>query len=959
MRAAVVCAVLALVAVAPCLAAQSDVENNYDVVIHHVDVSRFPNLSVWFSAIEGRKALTDLQPSEVSVAESGQEIEDFDLRPAGAETEMAFILLLDTSESMEGGRMRDAKEALLSFINELRPPNKAAVLVFDESIRVVSDFSGDKETLKGAVGKIGAGKKKTRLYDAVHDAVERCAAFPSLRATVVVFTDGDDTASTYDENQCVEHAKRMGVPLYTVCATKDKSLNQSLERMAKDTGGRHLAARKYEELPQLYGDIAALLQGQYMIVYRAVNLASFEQERRLSLGVARGGHTARAVSLFKVDPDALARHIRELYEKGLDLFGKRKYEAALALFNEVLDLDPTHKEAADHAGRCREKLEEMARRYDEAKDLFDAKEYEAALEIFLELKSLDEDYKDVTAKAEETREQIRKADEAHSKVVTAQELYNSEELESAARLCEDALQLCPGSAEATSLRDMVQKDADLKASLERSEDEAAAALGARDYDRCLAVCETILAAEKGNPRGRKFIGDCHERAARLAASANEANGRIKSGLDALQVALDQEDSETVLEKGVLLGDLLAEDDERVARVVEAVSKAGAWRARSIEATDRLRGSTFPGLLEVKEPKPIGKFAVDNFDKDRRYYGGKDTNYEYTFRLLIEGPDHSSVSRLDYGDFTVTLDGKELPRFDLLPELGSGPGISLVVVLDTSGSIPEDKRDAVVGAAREAVNRTIDRYDEVALVTFDEGKPIRAVRGKAQCLDLLDDLRWGGPSPLLDAVSVALLLAARGQGIPVVLVLSDGQENASRVEVSGFAAQLNEKAIPIYVLPVGQEPNEPIEAALAAKSAGKLVGGFERPQITAFMQDVAKALETRYAIRVTAPPERSMKSRALDITLDYAGSRAELPAPVTILYKDTHPDERDPWERALRTASFLALCLGGGAFLAVLALMAIGAGRAIAFRRAAYVLAVGAAVGLLCGVIAHYFGGVGL
>src|SRR5260370_28854429 len=105
---------------------------------------------------------------------------------------ITVVVMLDTSGSMTGtiGLLRQAAE---QFLIRLFPGDKAKVGAFNDKIQVSSSFSSDRDDLVSDVKNLDYGNG-TRLYDALLLSLDELKGIEGRRV-VLVFTDGDDTAS--------------------------------------------------------------------------------------------------------------------------------------------------------------------------------------------------------------------------------------------------------------------------------------------------------------------------------------------------------------------------------------------------------------------------------------------------------------------------------------------------------------------------------------------------------------------------------------------------------------------------------------------------------------------------------------------------------------------------------------------------------------------------------------------
>lgn len=138
--------------------------------------------------------------------------EEFNVSEDGAEQKVSFfatvsepfhvVLLIDTSASTTAEKMRQVQEAAVTFVNNLQTDDRVKVVSFDDQLRVLCDFTGDRAALASAIRATRPGKG-TRLYDAF-DLAYRSLRRVKGRKAVVMLTDGVDwhsDARTYDDNR--------------------------------------------------------------------------------------------------------------------------------------------------------------------------------------------------------------------------------------------------------------------------------------------------------------------------------------------------------------------------------------------------------------------------------------------------------------------------------------------------------------------------------------------------------------------------------------------------------------------------------------------------------------------------------------------------------------------------------------------------------------------------------------
>ena len=107
-------------------------------------------------------------------------------------------IVLDTSGSMDGDKMRAAKAALDRFLVQLLDPDDEVFLYrFDNSAQLVEDWTRDKRRISESLFRIQP-RGGTALYDAVADAVHLAQQGRNKKKAVLIISDGNDTSSRTD-----------------------------------------------------------------------------------------------------------------------------------------------------------------------------------------------------------------------------------------------------------------------------------------------------------------------------------------------------------------------------------------------------------------------------------------------------------------------------------------------------------------------------------------------------------------------------------------------------------------------------------------------------------------------------------------------------------------------------------------------------------------------------------------
>lgn len=150
------------------------------------------NVNATVTDADGR-FVRGLRQEDFRIYQDGQlqEITHF----ANERVAVSLGILLDTSSSMDDGKMATAREALNRFLLELLGPEDEVFLYrFDSSPELVHGWTTDKRKVSEALERIvPAGS--TAMFDALAEAVPLVQAGRHQKKALVLISDGNDTIS--------------------------------------------------------------------------------------------------------------------------------------------------------------------------------------------------------------------------------------------------------------------------------------------------------------------------------------------------------------------------------------------------------------------------------------------------------------------------------------------------------------------------------------------------------------------------------------------------------------------------------------------------------------------------------------------------------------------------------------------------------------------------------------------
>jgi Ca-activated chloride channel family protein len=182
----------------------------------------------------------------------------------------SVVLVLDTSGSMEGEKIKNAVESSVNFIERLDPDDEIYVFVYSGDDVIQLGQGGRKgdvgETLNRTIRGIFADGN-TPLFDSVCEATEFTNALQIQHNAegerrlygIVVLSDGEDTSSNRTENQmfqCLPSGEDVeGVKIFTI-AYGDGADTDLLLRIANRTNGKTFQGDP-DQIERIYNAISA------------------------------------------------------------------------------------------------------------------------------------------------------------------------------------------------------------------------------------------------------------------------------------------------------------------------------------------------------------------------------------------------------------------------------------------------------------------------------------------------------------------------------------------------------------------------------------------------------------------------------------------------------------------------------------------------------------------------------
>jgi Ca-activated chloride channel homolog len=259
----------------------------------------------------------------------GLKMEDFTLYQDGVKQTISFFgaeeeplnvaLLLDSSRSALDA-LEQIQDAAQDFIGLLRPADRAMVVSFDHSARVLCPLTSDRKRLQNAVDQVDIGERVgTVMRDAVIEVVEQYFAPIKGRKAIILLTDGKDFGSSISKDELLDILEESDVMVYSVFyetsvgsfgrrrriwrrGRRGERANEDaidyLERMSDVSAGRFYQ-NEVTDLRATFNLIADELRKNYRLGYYPPDAQDDSEAHKITVKVARPDVAVRSRGSYR------------------------------------------------------------------------------------------------------------------------------------------------------------------------------------------------------------------------------------------------------------------------------------------------------------------------------------------------------------------------------------------------------------------------------------------------------------------------------------------------------------------------------------------------------------------------------------------------------------------------------------------------------------------------------------
>jgi VWFA-related protein len=252
-------------------------ESGQQIHITQVDKSRFPQVTVYVSAVNEKGEPVGIDPATIQIHENNQVMKLTDVRGGGDASKIVPVttmLVMDISGSMDkNGKLAAAKEAAKTYVAQMRPGDQAGLMTYDTKTYYVQPITADTTALVTAIDGLVTGGD-TAMYNALVEA-EKNLETTTGRKSIIVLTDGLDNKSQSTMDDVIAGISQSGLTISTIgfgdAATRGQvGLDaKGLQSLAEKTGGLYSFAGDAETLSTVFQQYGQVLQSEYALTYNS------------------------------------------------------------------------------------------------------------------------------------------------------------------------------------------------------------------------------------------------------------------------------------------------------------------------------------------------------------------------------------------------------------------------------------------------------------------------------------------------------------------------------------------------------------------------------------------------------------------------------------------------------------------------------------------------------------------
>lgn len=180
-----------------------------------------------------------------------------------------YTILFSNSGVMDGEPLDFQKNAILQFIDTMRPNDSLSLYTIGEEATPVFEELKKEAIDVALVNEVTVTAAQPRVYDSIINIVRKVSRRAISRKVIIVISDGRDQNSRFTKDQITVVLSETGLPLYSIGIRVLGSQSLSnLNEMSDTTGGTYLYSSRISNIPDNLKKITEIINKCYLINLR-------------------------------------------------------------------------------------------------------------------------------------------------------------------------------------------------------------------------------------------------------------------------------------------------------------------------------------------------------------------------------------------------------------------------------------------------------------------------------------------------------------------------------------------------------------------------------------------------------------------------------------------------------------------------------------------------------------------
>ena len=278
------------------------------VDIQGVNTSGHPEICSIVSVVDSNngKSIFDLDSSDFVLFEDGKPLPATVTSPKNI-MGVSVVFVVDESGSI-GSIQQAAREYVTRFVNEMEEFDRVAIIGYVDTVRVVQNYTSDKDSLLGAVERLRFTGAYEDIALGAYTGVELGADLGGPKA-IIVFSDGMSDHKKFPASTVVDLAERYATSIYTIAFKKSAGVSTTLSNygfdilqdMAAGTGGRYYETAGITETREILAQIRHDMQTRYTVCYTTPDTIIDGDIHHIEIDVSYRGKQASDTASWRED----------------------------------------------------------------------------------------------------------------------------------------------------------------------------------------------------------------------------------------------------------------------------------------------------------------------------------------------------------------------------------------------------------------------------------------------------------------------------------------------------------------------------------------------------------------------------------------------------------------------------------------------------------------------------------